>query len=198
MMRIRTASTTKYERVSEHATPPSDWDDYFGPHSSSASVPYSYLRRRRPLLRVFAPLASTALALALCGLIWWLNSSLRSDLIAVQYTVCASPPWYLYTSRPADVELYTPAELVHPGRRSETPDGAASRVGMLQVCNVPVKRWSLDILLRNHRQYAEKWDLPWRVESGIRRGTWSKIVALRAWMSRELEIDGAGRLQWLL
>ena len=69
---------------------------------------------------------------------------------------------------------------------------------MLQVCNVPVKRWSLDILLRNHRQYAEKWDLPWRVESGIRRGTWSKIVALRAWMSRELEIDGAGRLQWLL
>ena len=196
----------KYERLpsrpmSASSSSCGSEDDFHGARPSSSghsSSPALCLPRPRSLCRVVASLAAAALAVAICGLVWWLTSTLRSELIAVQYTVCAAPPWYMFTRRPADAEQYTPAELVHPGRRQDGPGGSASRVGMLQVCNVPVKRWSLDILISNHREYAQKWDLPWRVESGIQRGAWSKIAALRQWLERELYLEEEERLEWLL
>ena len=146
---------------------------------------------RRLFAKLLGPFILFAVFMSCVAFIWWMFSDLRQELIAVQYVKCASPPWYLFSSRPSDAERYTPEELYLRGN-------GTARVGMVQTCSVPVKRWSLSLLLDNHREYAQRWNVPWQVRVDIDGKSWSKIVAAKDWMQMELLKPESERLEWLL
>jgi hypothetical protein len=146
---------------------------------------------RRHILKFLGPFVLFTIFASCATFTWFMLSELRQELIAVQHVKCASPPWYLFASRTSGVEYYKPDELVVPGN-------GTARVGMVQTCSVPVKRWSLSLLLENHRAYAERWNVPWQVRVDIQGESWSKIIAAREWMARELQKPEDERLEWLL
>ena len=56
----------------------------------------------------------------------------------------------------------------------------------------------MSLLLENHREYAQRWNVPWQVRVDINGESWSKIVAAKEWMQLELSKPEDERLEWLL